>query len=433
MLLLNIYYIITISITSFYFYDLYRIEYSFYIFSINITKSLFYVCLFINLIFMIFLFLGNLIIYILFGKITLTELKELKKEIFYKFFRLFHSFDLFLLYKIENIGQKLFLQIIGLYMSFITDITYKRGEYYNTKNEKNKLYQFKIILINIILICLNYILYTLTIPENEKKTQDLFYNLFLSYMINYDSFHSFIKIFEGFYKLMINITIINMEKYWNHKIFAFNIISIIKYLFYISYEAKVNYILIKNQKFRSHFFVCSLSSIAELIILVKRIYIDCSYLKYIKSLTDYDINEELKIQGEINNNMNEEDIKRIKKEKINNCIICFYEIEKGKYLNCGHIFHYNCIKEWILHYKKCPTCNVPIEIHSNKKSHFYNKRLGVKNKNENCFKNSKNSINNNELILNNKTKEIEIKQIKEKEKILFYKYKSDDIKDNKNL
>ena len=80
-------------------------------------------------------------------------------------------------------------------MSFITDITYKRGEYYNTKNEKNKLYQFKIILINIILICLNYILYTLTIPENEKKTQDLFYNLFLSYMINYDSFHSFIKIF----------------------------------------------------------------------------------------------------------------------------------------------------------------------------------------------------------------------------------------------
>ena len=86
---------------------------------------------------MICLFLGNHIIYILFGKITLTELKELKIEIFYKFFKTFHSFDLFLLYNIKNIGQKLFLQFLSLYMSFITDITYKIGEYYNTKNDTN--------------------------------------------------------------------------------------------------------------------------------------------------------------------------------------------------------------------------------------------------------------------------------------------------------
>ena len=415
MLLLNIYYIITISITSYYFYNLYKIEYSFYIFAIYITKSLFYISLSINFIIMIFLFLGNHIIYILFGKLTLTELKDLKIEIFYKFFRTFHSFDLFLLYNIKNIGQKLFLQFLSLYMSFITDIAYKRGEYYNSKNDTNKLNQIKIILIHIILIYLNYVLYTLTIPENEEITQDLFYNLFISYIINYDNFRSFIKIFEGFYKLVVNITIINMEKYWNHKIFAFNIISIIKNLFYLSYEMKVNYLLIKNKKFRSHFFICTLSSIGELFILVKRIYKDLSYLKYIKSLTEYDINKELEIKGKIKANMNEEDIKNIKKYKINNCIICFCEIEKGKYLNCGHIFHYNCIKEWILHYKKCPTCNLPIEIKSNKKSIFYNKRLGINNENENCFNNIKDSINNFDKNINNNKLIILNEQIKDVE------------------
>ena len=421
MLLLNIYYIITISITSYYFYNLYRIEYSFYIFSIYITKSLFYVCLSINLIIMICLFLGNHIIYILFGKITLTELKELKIEIFYKFFKTFHSFDLFLLYNIKNIGQKLFLQFLSLYMSFITDITYKRGEYYNTKNDTNKLNQFKIILIHIILICLNYVLYTLTIPENEEISQNLFYDLFISYIINYDNFRSFIKLCEGFYKLMINITIINMEKYWNNKIFTFNIISIIKYLFYLSYEMKVNYLLIKNQKFRSHFFICTLSSIGELFILVKRIYNDLSYLKYIKSLTDYDINKEFEIKGEIKTNINEKDIKNFNKDIINNCIICFCEIEKGKYLNCGHIFHYNCIKEWILHYKKCPTCNFSIEINSNEKSNYYNKRLGIINEKENCINNIKDSINNtfdkninnNKLFLNYQIKDLENQKLKE--------------------
>ena len=45
------------------------------------------------------------------------------------------------------------------------------------------------------------------------------------------------------------------------------------------------------------------------------------------------------------------------------CIICMEEFkqkEKVKLLPCGHIFHNNCIKEWLLKQKSCPFCKSEI-------------------------------------------------------------------------
>ena len=132
----------------------------------------------------------------------------------------------------------------------------------------------------------------------------------------------------------------------------------------------------------------------KLIMALKSFYSNYLHLKYIQFLTNYDINTELSSQGERNTKMDEEEINKIRNNNINVCIICLCEIEKGKYLNCGHIFHLNCIQEWILQYKKCPTCNSPINIYSNKKSEFYNKRLRIKNNNIN---NNNTNDNNNEI------------------------------------
>jgi hypothetical protein len=45
------------------------------------------------------------------------------------------------------------------------------------------------------------------------------------------------------------------------------------------------------------------------------------------------------------------------------CIICMEEYEKNenvKLLPCGHIFHDNCIKEWLMKQKSCPFCKSEI-------------------------------------------------------------------------
>ena len=55
-MLLNIYFVSTLFITSYYCYDLYSKENTFNLFLLHLAKSSFYQCLLINLIIMIFLF-----------------------------------------------------------------------------------------------------------------------------------------------------------------------------------------------------------------------------------------------------------------------------------------------------------------------------------------------------------------------------------------
>ena len=375
-LLLNIYYFTTLIISSYYFYDLYKTEDSFYLFSLRIVNSIFYILLSINLLIMVLTSICNLIIYLLFGKITSSEFNKIKVLFNLKLVRILNSLESLMLNKIDNIIQKLVMQIIGLFMFLITEITYIRGEYFNTNNEINKIKQLKIIGLHLAIIYINYLLYTINVFPDKKNE---LYDFFICNTINYDNFYNFIKIVEGFFKLMVNITCINMRRYWNNKIITFDIISLIKYLLCFLYEIKICYLMIINKKCFTAFILYILKNIIEIITLIKRIYSNYYHLKNIQSLTNYDINEELEIQGEINKDMTEEEINQIKKEKINKCIICFSEIEKGKYLNCGHVFHLNCIKEWIFYYKTCPMCKCPIKLDSNEKTDFYNKRLGIKN------------------------------------------------------
>jgi hypothetical protein len=42
------------------------------------------------------------------------------------------------------------------------------------------------------------------------------------------------------------------------------------------------------------------------------------------------------------------------------CYICFEELKVGKKLNCGHVFHLRCIKEWVQSSVGCPLCKVPV-------------------------------------------------------------------------
>ena len=39
-----------------------------------------------------------------------------------------------------------------------------------------------------------------------------------------------------------------------------------------------------------------------------------------------------------------------------NCLVCREEMDTGKKLPCGHIFHLNCLRTWLQHQQACPLC-----------------------------------------------------------------------------
>ena len=82
-----------------------------------------------------------------------------------------------------------------------------------------------------------------------------------------------------------------------------------------------------------------------------------------------------------NPNISEEEKEKIRNELSVICNICLYEIENGKYLSCGHIFHIKCIKEWIMVNSNCPICKSPIIKENGINSKFYNQQLGINNNN----------------------------------------------------
>lgn len=61
----------------------------------------------------------------------------------------------------------------------------------------------------------------------------------------------------------------------------------------------------------------------------------------------------------------------------NSCIICFEDLVEDSVavLECGHYFHYNCVKNWLVK-DKCPTCrggeDIIQIIENNKKPFNFN-------------------------------------------------------------
>ena len=194
-----------------------------------------------------------------------------------------------------------------------------------------------------------------------------------------------------FYKLMINITSVNLDKTWDYKNLTFNIISTIKYSIKILCEFRFCYVLIKMRIFPIYFFIDVLQNAYHLLKLIIKIYETYNNAYYIQTLPDYHIYTDLKNQGLITPNLTKEEIEKLKKEKMNLCNICLCEIEKGKYLNCGHVFHLKCIKEWVSINSKCPICKSSVINPNYNRNKFFNERFGINN-NANI---NNNNLNNN--------------------------------------
>ena len=399
MISLNIYCIITIISTSYYFYDLYSKQDTFFIFSMHILKSKFYFCLALNFFIMLLVILGKFLIYLFYGEVRLSELTKVLERVRIKFYNLL---VLFITFRPTIDIKKIFFVSLYFFMAFLTGIAYKRGAYITSSNEIEKSTQIKIIFIYIFLIYLNYLLYTVSLTTNEQEKNLSHAEFLIYYVFNCEFLFLFIKIVAKFYKLMINITSINMDKIWDYRNLTFNVISSIKYAIKILCEFRFCYVLIRMRIFPIYFFIDVLKNAYHLIKMPVKIYESYNNANYIQSLMDYDINTELKNLGLINDHMTEEEKEKIKQDKIDRCNICLYELEKGKYLNCGHAFHLKCIRSWVSQNAKCPLCKSNIKTDQNIHSRFLNERLGIRGNNNinnnnqnNANANVQNNINNN--------------------------------------
>jgi E3 ubiquitin-protein ligase synoviolin len=202
-------------------------------------------------------------------------------------------------------------------------------------------------------------------------------DLFISFIFSSEFLILFIKLISKFYKLIINITSINLGKVWEYRPLIFSLISTIKYSVKLLCEINFCYVLFKLGGTNIYYLIDIIKGVWHLLKLIQKIYDNYQSSIYINNLIDYKSEVSLEKIEKSRPEISKEEKEKIKNELSVICNICLYEIDEGKYLQCGHIFHIKCIKEWIIANSNCPICKSPIINKNGIHSKFYNQQLGI--------------------------------------------------------
>ena len=379
MITFKLYCLITLIGTFYYLLKLYFQEKQFYVFTIYVSKSKFYYFLIINFMIMVMSCFAKITLKLLYGEIRLSELSQVIEKVKLKFIQILFLF--FMLRPNLDFGIMILITLFS-YIGFITSIGFKRSSYIASTNEKSKFIQIKIIVSFIVLGIINYLLYDkyyISIDELEKNKNNP--NLIVYYIFSSEFLILYIRLVAKFYKLSVNLTSINKGIIWEYRPLVFSLISTIKYFIKLIFEIRYCYIIFVLGKINAYYIIDILKGIWKLLKLLIKIYDNYNSSNYINNLVDY--KSITTFENIIKNypNITLEENEKIKNELSVICNICLYEIENGKYLSCGHIFHIKCIKEWIMVNSNCPICKSPIIKENGINSKFYNQQLGINNNN----------------------------------------------------
>ena len=379
MITFKLYCLITFIGTFYYLLKLYFQENQFFVFTIYVSKSKFYYFLIINFMVMVMSCFAKITLKLLFGEIRLSELSQVIEKVKLKFIQILFLF--FMLRPNLDFGIMILI-ILFSYIGFITSIGFKRSSYIASTNEKSPFIQIKIILSFIGLGIINYLLYDkyyISIDELEKNKNNP--NLIVYYIFSSEFLILYIRLVAKFYKLSVNLTSINKGIIWEYRPLVFSLISTIKYFIKLIFEIKYCYIIFILGKINAYYIIDILKGIWKLLKLLMKIYDNYNSSNYINNLVDYKSITTFENITKNYPNITIEEKEKIKNELSVICNICLYEVENGKYLSCGHIFHIKCIKEWIMVNSNCPICKSPIIKENGINSKFYNQQLGINNNN----------------------------------------------------
>ena len=233
--------------------------------------------------------------------------------------------------------------------------------------------------------CFNYFLFTQFNTDiskikyaNVNNPEDLIVYIYYSnqFLVLY------ILLMSKLLKLCMNLTCLNLDKAWEKTSLVFSCISLLRdlillkrnlYLFYLCIRLGIPLVDLLLDIFNEAYHIIKLSV---------KIHQNYENVKYLNNLLDYKQENEIESIFKRNKELTDEEKERIVKDNIQVCNICLDKIDNGKYLNCGHVFHLKCIKEWVNTNAICPICKAQIITENGFKSKFYNNQLGIANQGE---------------------------------------------------
>ena len=373
-----LYILITCAVTGYVWLSLYEKEKDFFAFTIYLVKSNLHLFLAINFCIMIIAIVGRILLFLFFGNLKLREISQAFGKVRYKIFLLFMvTADSHFVLDVNSI----LTFIIFFATAFFARITFIQGSYLATNRVKSAFLEIKLFVALFMLLIgtenlSRFLYYDIREISRSRNTEEGVNKIFYQ-CLSFEFFELFVRVYAKIFTLSVDITSIGYNKTWDHRLVTFKIIKLLKVGAIFSKNVFQAFVLYKLGTFPYFLLLNLIMESYKILNLIYKIYEAYKVKKYILNLADYSLDKEVtKYASTLGTALSTEEREKIKTEKTAICNICLCELEEGKYLNCGHIFHLKCITEWISSNTKCPICKAEITMEKAPSKFLYN-QLGI--------------------------------------------------------
>ncbi|CAD8176315.1 unnamed protein product [Paramecium octaurelia] len=275
-----------------------------------------------------------------FIRVMFGELKEIEKisvidktkkkilEVAYLLFFFYYSLD----------WQFIFLILWLMALSVIHWIAIKRAGFLIAESQINFRDNVKLLLTFILLFSIDIKISLYFFYGTEEKFQNM--------LLGFEFMLLPIRIALPFIKHVVNLFEILTLSQFDTKAIIFCGLDVLKTLLKLGVQYLLFQYVLNTQGFLLILFVDGVENAYAMLNKIKVFYNQVKLIRMIERIQDV--------------------------EKIDShdstCLICLNELENGKSLSCGHIYHKSCLKTWIAGNSNqfCPKCKKPIQLEQNK-------------------------------------------------------------------
>jgi len=176
-------------------------------------------------------------------------------------------------------------------------------------------------------------------------------------IIGFEFVRLFLKAVQDSLKYSVSLVELWLREQWTEKGFLYNILSFVFNLVVLAINIQLFTYILSRQQFPLYMLGEIIDNFVRLGKSVQLFFQSRSLINRLKKLPDV---TQVDLAG-----------------ADATCIVCLEEIKKAKRLNCGHVFHLNCLRRWLEQNVQCPTCRCKIELDVNRGSDRETMRAGI--------------------------------------------------------